>query len=99
MENEGLDKQSMVGSSSSMDPFEGLYSIEEETIEMQSNLLVDNTMVESRIAVMNNVPLVEPKCHEEVRIPIRTRRTILENCVFFSTFIPRNMLTFLTYRC
>ncbi|KAH7859817.1 hypothetical protein Vadar_005828 [Vaccinium darrowii] len=65
MENEGLDKQSMVGSSPSMDPFEGLYSIEEETIEMQSNLLVDNTMVESQVAVMNNVHLVEPKCHEE----------------------------------
>lgn len=65
MENEGLDKQSMVGSSPSMDLFEGLYLIEEETIEMQSNLLVDNTMVESQVVVMNNVPLVEPKCHEE----------------------------------
>ncbi|KAH7848462.1 hypothetical protein Vadar_003019 [Vaccinium darrowii] len=65
MENEGLDNQSMVGSSPSIDPFERLYSIEEETIEMQSNLLVDNTMVESQVAVIDIVPFVEPKCREE----------------------------------
>ncbi|KAH7846079.1 hypothetical protein Vadar_009520 [Vaccinium darrowii] len=70
MENEGVDNQSMVGSSHSIDPFEGLYSIEEETTEMQSNSLVDNTMVENQVVVMYIVHFMEPKCHEEITFSV-----------------------------
>jgi hypothetical protein len=99
MKNEEVDIQSMAGSSPTIEGFEGLYSIQEETVEMESNSLIDCLVVEKEVVVMDIVPFLEPKSHVMDIVPFEHQEHDWKNCVLISTFIPRNMSTFSIYQC